>query len=145
MYSTIVVATDGSDTAAGAVSAAAELARTCGASVHLVKAFQTSVTDCCRADRHGRRSGPRHGGGGPSGRPAASEVLTDAARVFEGLRVQWHTGKGATGDVIVALAEQVGADLIVVGSKGMQRRILGSIPNTVAHNAPCAVLIVKTT
>jgi nucleotide-binding universal stress UspA family protein len=38
----------------------------------------------------------------------------------------------------------VDADVIVVGSKGMHRRILGSVPNSVAHKAPCAVLIVKT-
>ena len=36
------------------------------------------------------------------------------------------------------------ADLIVVGSKGMQRRYLGSVPNSVAHGAHCAVLVVKT-
>lgn len=38
----------------------------------------------------------------------------------------------------------VRADLIVVGSKGMQRRIIGSVPNSVAHGADCAVLIAKT-
>jgi len=35
--------------------------------------------------------------------------------------------------------------VIVVGNKGMQRRILGSVPNTVAHKADCSVMIVKTT
>ena len=47
-------------------------------------------------------------------------------------------------DVILATAVEVGADLIVVGSKGMQRRYLGSVPNSVAHGAHCAVLVVKT-
>jgi nucleotide-binding universal stress UspA family protein len=49
--------------------------------------------------------------------------------------------------VIVRLADEVGADLIVVGSKGMQgtRRILGSVPNSVAHKAGCNVLVAKTT
>jgi nucleotide-binding universal stress UspA family protein len=32
----------------------------------------------------------------------------------------------------------------VVGNKGMHRRILGSVPNTVSHKAPCSVVIVKT-
>ena len=43
------------------------------------------------------------------------------------------------------MADEVGADLIVVGSKGMQgtRRILGSVPNSVAHKAGCHVLIAK--
>jgi nucleotide-binding universal stress UspA family protein len=48
------------------------------------------------------------------------------------------------GEAIVAVAEQVGADLIVVGNKGMHRRVLGSTPNTVSHRAPCDVLIVQT-
>lgn len=37
-----------------------------------------------------------------------------------------------------------GADLLVVGSKGMQRRVPGSVPNTVTHRADCSVLVVKT-
>jgi nucleotide-binding universal stress UspA family protein len=41
----------------------------------------------------------------------------------------------------------VEADLVVVGNKGMSgvRRVLGSVPNTVAHEAPCSVLIAQTT
>ena len=48
---------------------------------------------------------------------------------------------------IVSVAEDVGADLILVGNKRMQGagRVLGSVPNDVAHTAPCAVLIAKTT
>jgi nucleotide-binding universal stress UspA family protein len=38
-----------------------------------------------------------------------------------------------------------GADLLVIGNKGMQRRVLGSVPNSVTHGAPCSVLVVKTT
>ena len=48
---------------------------------------------------------------------------------------------------IISTADEVGADLIVVGSKGLRgtRRILGSVPNTVAHKAGCHVLIARTT
>ena len=47
----------------------------------------------------------------------------------------------------MAVAVEEGADLIVVGSKGMQgaRRVLGSVPNKISHHAPCDVLIVNTT
>ena len=47
---------------------------------------------------------------------------------------------------MVAVAARENADLIVIGSKGMQgrRRLLGSVPNKVSHQAPCDVLIVKT-
>jgi len=47
--------------------------------------------------------------------------------------------------VLVRLADECGADILVVGNKGMQRRVLGSVPNTVTHKAACSVLIVKTT
>ncbi|MGZ5359848.1 MAG: universal stress protein, partial [Solirubrobacterales bacterium] len=40
---------------------------------------------------------------------------------------------------------ECGADLLVIGSKGMKRRVLGSVPNTVTHNADCSVMVVKTT
>ena len=46
--------------------------------------------------------------------------------------------------MICEIAEDQNADVIVVGNKGMQRRILGSVPNSVSHKAPCSVLIVKT-
>ena len=47
--------------------------------------------------------------------------------------------------MLVELAESNSADILVIGNKGMQRKVLGSVPNTVSHNAPCSVMIVKTT
>ena len=47
--------------------------------------------------------------------------------------------------MIVSLAEKHAADVIVVGNKGMERRVLGSVPNTVTHKANCSVFVVKTT
>lgn len=54
--------------------------------------------------------------------------------------------EGSPGEVLVAEAERIGADLIVVGNVRMQgpRRLLGSVGNHVTHNAPCSVLVVKT-
>ena len=48
---------------------------------------------------------------------------------------------------ILQVAGEVDADLIVVGNKGMRGagRLLGSVPNSVTHKAPCSVLVVKTT
>jgi nucleotide-binding universal stress UspA family protein len=60
------------------------------------------------------------------------------------VEVRQHMVTADPGDAIVAVAERVGADLIVVGNKGMHRRVLGSTPNTVSHRAPCDVLIVQT-
>ena len=52
--------------------------------------------------------------------------------------------EGDPGEVLAELAEKHGADMIVVGSKGMERRVLGSVPNTVTHRSSCSVLVVKT-
>jgi nucleotide-binding universal stress UspA family protein len=62
-----------------------------------------------------------------------------------GIRCSVLSDEGHPGEVLVRLAEECGADILVVGNKGMQRRLLGSVPNTVAHKAPCSVLVVKTT
>ena len=64
----------------------------------------------------------------------------------EGIDIAPHGPKGDPADAIVEVAVREGADLIVLGSKGMQgaRRILGSIPNKVSHSSPCDLLIVQT-
>jgi nucleotide-binding universal stress UspA family protein len=78
---------------------------------------------------------------------AARQIADKAAATWgEGLRTRTHATSGAPADAILETAESCGADLIVVGSKGMRgaRRVLGSVPNSVAHGAGSAVLIVKT-
>jgi nucleotide-binding universal stress UspA family protein len=64
-----------------------------------------------------------------------------------GLEPVVHASEGDPADAIVRVAEDVEADLIVVGNKGMKgaRRVLGSVPNSVAHRATCSVLILPTT
>ena len=62
--------------------------------------------------------------------------------------VEWRVlpVEGKPAKALLEVAEQVGADLIVVGNVRMQGlgRVLGSVGNEVVHNAPCSVLIVKT-
>ncbi len=143
MFERIVVGTDGSPTAEEAVSLALDLARSGGATLHAVYAFKT-------------RSGAGPGGvAAPAAgeslstsltQEAAEELLLKVAERAPDVHIERHCVAGSPPDVIVKVAEQERADLIVVGSKGMQgaRRILGSVPNSVAHNAPCHVLIAKT-
>jgi nucleotide-binding universal stress UspA family protein len=66
--------------------------------------------------------------------------------VAQGVEASYHPAAGDAADSIVKVADQVGADLIVVGNRGMKgvRRVLGSVPNSVAHQANCSVLIVDT-
>jgi nucleotide-binding universal stress UspA family protein len=61
--------------------------------------------------------------------------------------VKTHTSEEEPADALLSVASQVDAKLIVVGNRGMQgaRRVLGSVPNKVAHHASCNVLIVATT
>ena len=143
MYSKIVVGTDGSDTASGAVSQAIKLAKLCGATVHLVTGYKTAAAMTAMA--------PETVAYLPSDaevRKGADAILERAAEQVRnaGLQVETHATPGAGAEAIIQVAEGQSADLIVVGSRGMKgaRRLLGSVPNNVAHHAPCAVLIVQT-
>jgi nucleotide-binding universal stress UspA family protein len=70
--------------------------------------------------------------------------IAEEAAAERGLESRSAMSEGEPGDVLVALAERHGADLLVVGSVGMDRRVLGSVPNTVSHKATCSVFVVKT-
>ena len=55
-------------------------------------------------------------------------------------------GHGNPADVIVQEAEESGADLIVVGTRGLgatRRAFMGSVSTNVVHHAPCDVLVVR--
>jgi nucleotide-binding universal stress UspA family protein len=77
---------------------------------------------------------------------AAEKLLTKVGEAIDGVKIQNHAVVGSPADVVIGVAEEVGADLIVVGSKGMRgaRRVIGSVPNSIAHGGPCHVLIAKT-
>jgi nucleotide-binding universal stress UspA family protein len=143
VFSNIVVGTDGSDTAAEAVALAVELAREGGAKLHLVVGVPSSAGVSVPAG--GANVSDPSGGG--QRRNAAAAMLENVAGGVKGLETEIHIGNGDPAEVIVRYADEVGADLIVVGSRGMRgtRRILGSVPNSVAHKAGCNVLIAKTT
>ncbi len=143
MFSNIVVGTDGSKTAGAAVALAVELAREQGAKLHLVVGVHSPTAVAVPAGG-ANVSDPSSGG---LLRGVAQQMLEEVAHDLEGLETEIHTGVGDPADVIISTADQVGADLIVVGSKGLRgtRRILGSVPNTVAHKAGCHVLIARTT
>ena len=144
MYKTILVGTDGSPTADQAVAAAAGLARQWGATLHVVTGFRSSSP--AMAELAGAAMVDT-GAGTALRREAADEVGRRAAESWcDGVHTELHAVAGDPADAILNTANGVGADLIVVGSKGMRgaRRILGSVPNSVAHGAECAVLVVKT-
>src|SRR5215211_172308 len=138
MISTIAVGTDGSETASKAVEVAAEMARRFDAKVVLMSVYGGTA-----------RAGAGGGEGDLAWSPAAQieEILsrTEQALKLDGIDCATRTGRGNPAKALVEIAEQCHADVLVIGNKGMQRKVLGSVPNSVAHNAPCSVLVVKTT
>ncbi len=74
-------------------------------------------------------------------------ALRDAEDVARerGLEAASEAREGDASKVLVELASKHGADVLVIGNKGMSRKVLGSVPNTISHKADCSVLIVKTT
>jgi nucleotide-binding universal stress UspA family protein len=144
MFKKLVVGTDGSPTAEKAVREAAELARSWGSELHIVTAFRI-----LRSGMGAVAGGDLvdSGAGHAMAEEAARAVgLSSIEKFGDGIAAEAHSQPGSADDVILATAAEVGADLIVVGSKGMQgaRRYLGSVPNSVAHGAACSVLLVKT-
>ena len=142
MISTVAVGTDGSETASRAVEVAADMARRYNAKLVLLSAFTSS----------GRAPVSLSGS-----EREVQWIFSPAARLNEqlerieadlrenGLDCRTLVDEGDPGNVLVRLAEQCGADVLVIGNKGIRRRLLGSVPNTVTHNAGCSVFVVKTT
>ncbi|HTZ08854.1 MAG TPA: universal stress protein [Acidimicrobiales bacterium] len=146
MFSDIVVGTDGSDSAQTAVDLAMSLARQGDATVHVVHAVRSAPAETAVAKAGA--SVVYYGDSVAHGAVAAAadSVLTEAASHGGDLKVELYAAGAPPAEAIIEVAERVGADLIVVGSKGMQgvRRVIGSVPNSVAHGAPCHVLVAKT-
>ncbi|MCW3030687.1 MAG: hypothetical protein QOF54_1378 [Solirubrobacteraceae bacterium] len=147
MFSSIVVGTDGSDTAAEAVRQAVDLAGAVGAKVELVSAYAPVSEQRLREER---REAPEDLQWAINPREDVDVTLDAAATVARdaGVEVNLYPRQGDPADAILDVAEEQEADLIVVGNKGMtgaKRFLLGSVPNKVSHHAPCSVLIIRTT
>ncbi len=142
-----MVGTDGSETASEAVRQAIELAKLAGAKLSMVAAFEPVSRGRVREEK-GEVPGDVAYALGP--REDVNVTLESATGLAkqEGIEVEPHPRQGDPADAILDVAEEVGADLIVVGNKGMtgaKRFLLGSVPNKVSHHAPCSVCIVRTT
>jgi nucleotide-binding universal stress UspA family protein len=146
MFESIVVATDGSETASEAVRQAAQLAGALGARVHLVCVYEPVPSV---QDGEGGTDVQSESGWVLHPRDAVDATLAAAAEVFAaaGVEVDLYAQRGDPADAILDVAEERGADLIIVGNRGRagaKRFLLGSVPNRISHHAPCAVLIIRT-
>lgn len=147
MFGSIVVGTDGSETASEAVRQATELANAVGATVHLVSAFEPVGNQRLREEK---QQVPEDMSWMVNQREDVDATLRDAAEKIgaAGVQVETYARQGDPADAILDVAEEKNADLIVVGNKGMsgaKRFLLGSVPNKVSHHAPCSVMIIRTT
>ena len=134
----ILVATDGSESAARAVDWAATIAARCDAELHLIQVLVPQTPPATPAE------------------PADSSRVGQAAQELEAIARGAAGGRGH-GRVavdpdpalaILAAAQDLGADVLVVGNRGMRGRkefLLGNVPNRISHNARCTVVIVNTT
>jgi nucleotide-binding universal stress UspA family protein len=146
MFSTIVVGTDGSQTAAEAVRQAVELATAVGGRLEIVCAYEPVPGARLRSESQQAPTdvqwmiGPRED---------VDATLAEAAALARaaGVDAEVHARQGDPADAILDVAEETGADLVVIGNKGMtgaKRFLLGSVPNKISHHAPCGVLIIRT-
>jgi nucleotide-binding universal stress UspA family protein len=149
MYSSIVVGTDGSDTAGVAVAHATDLASRFGATLHVVHAYRAVSAGDVVAASSGGVVMPDLISVNEGIKATSEAVLQRTVHQAEtaGVKIQTHAVSGDAADALILTAEEVGADLIVVGNRGMsgmKRFVLGSVPNKVSHHCPCSVLIVNT-
>jgi nucleotide-binding universal stress UspA family protein len=147
MFSSIVVGTDGSDTATQAVRQAVDLAGAVGAKIELVSAY-APVSEQRLSEE--RRQAPEDLQWAINPREDVDATLEAAASLARdaSVPVELYARQGDPADAILDVAEEQEADLIIVGNKGMtgaKRFLLGSVPNKVSHHAPCSVLIIRTT
>ena len=146
MFETIVVGTDGSPNAEQAVKAATRVALDGGGAVHLVAVFPpppegldgllAQVPEAVRAELD------------PSAAAAAHLLAAEKIVSASGVRFEAHHAQGDPAEIILDIAEQTSADLIVVGSRGAgpgRRFTMGTVSTKVSQGAPIAVLIVPAT
>jgi nucleotide-binding universal stress UspA family protein len=148
MFASIVVGTDGSDTAKTAVRYAIDLARELGARLHIVSAYEPVSDSRLRGERIELPQDLQWMVNPREDVLAMLETAGEEARTAGVSQVDTFARQGDAADAILDVAEEQRTDLIVVGNRGMtgaKRFLLGSVPNKVSHHAPCSVLIVRTT
>jgi nucleotide-binding universal stress UspA family protein len=142
MYSRIVVGTDGTDRSLIAVDHAARLAAAFAAELHVVAAASPIGAHSTRP------ATPREAIAelSDAAAKAAAKIGHDASK-RHGVRVVEHPRVGEPASVLMAVADAIDADLIVVGSKrpaGQVRKFTGSVPSRLANHCDRPLLIVHT-
>jgi len=144
LIATVAVGTDGSGTAGQAVRSALDLAERFSARIIFISAYEP--VDETRLRRE-KREAPPDIQWTINPEEDVEATLREAEELADERGLEWASGAamGEPAEVLVRLAEKHNADVLVIGNRGMNRRVLGSVPNSVTHKAPCSVYLVKTT
>ncbi len=148
MFTSILIGTDGSETAHSALRRAIELAAGLRGRLLIVSAYEPVSDPRLRGEQV---MAPKDAQWAINPHDDVLALLAAArSEALDGgvADVETFARVGDAADAIVDVAEEQSCDLIVVGNKGMtgaKRFLLGSVPNKVSHHAPCSVLIVRTT
>jgi nucleotide-binding universal stress UspA family protein len=143
-YQTVLVGTDGSDSSLRAVDRAAQIAAGAGAKLVVATAYFPQGEDARAADVL-KDEGYKMAGNAPI--YAILREAKERAHAAGAKDVEEKAVVGAPVDALVDLAEEVKADLLVVGNVGLSTiagRLLGSVPANVARRSKSDVLIVHT-
>jgi nucleotide-binding universal stress UspA family protein len=143
-YQTVLVGTDGSDSSLRAVDRAAQIAAGAGAKLIVATAYFPQSEDSRAADVL-KDEGYKMAGNAPI--YAILREARDRAHAAGAKDVEEKAVVGAPVDALVDLAEEIKADLLVVGNVGLSTiagRLLGSVPANVARRSKSDVLIVHT-
>lgn len=141
----IVVGTDGSPTALRAVAKATALAKAVGAELVIVSAFNNRAPSGVAAA--GIALDSSWVAAAQTGAESVAKEAAEKAKADGVTTVRYQAVAGDPSEVLLQVTTEQGADLLVVGSKGMQstaRFLLGPIANKVSRKVPCDLLIVET-
>jgi nucleotide-binding universal stress UspA family protein len=145
-YQTVLVGTDGSQSSYRAVGRAAGIARDSAARLVIVCAYTPATKREVAAAEDVLGDEAYHVvGSAPAEetlRTAAERAAANGADPVERAAVEGEPVKA-----LLSMLDKYGADLLVVGNRGLNTlagRLLGSVPADVSRRAPCDVLIVHT-
>jgi nucleotide-binding universal stress UspA family protein len=142
----ILLATDGSKDAELATATAADLARSTGSELHVVSVFPGSAYVHPYYEDRFPEAAERLRREAREERQEMLDEQVERIRKAGGDVAQTHIRTGEAAEEIVALAEEMGAGLVVVGSHGLggiRRALIGSVSAAVVPHAHCPVMVVR--
>jgi nucleotide-binding universal stress UspA family protein len=137
----VLLATDGSEEATVATRIVMDLGERTGSELHVVHVGEIPLTHY--PDRYGYRAlYEEHEREARQLLEAQAEKMKAAGAAV----AQAHPRLGRADEEVIVLAEELGADLIVMGSRGLggvKRALMGSVSDSVVRHAHCPVLVVR--